>query len=640
MQFFNQSLIVKISVVVLLVEILALTSLGLFYTDRFFREVDTNLEAAVSIPGKLMNRQLLRYESVAERSVMTELVGQSFLDGMVIGADGQVYYSLHPQLVGKQVTEIPGIDMALLSQTTSSTRIIHTDEEDTSAIIAITPLVAYEGAKPFFHVYIKADTKKAQQRKQRIAALFIFGSAICIALTSLAIIWCLQLMVTSPLSSLKESADELRRGNLHARIPHGREDEIGSLGDSLASMREAIEQKIVEQQKANATLTEREGELSALMSAFPDRIILLDWYGNYLQVHPSADNQFFIDNENFAGKNVADLHSREVAEQALWTIRKTIITGKGQRMEYSLDGPDGTYWLESHTSRVGNEDGEKGKVIWVAREITFRKQFEHHLTRAKEDAERVNKQLRELDRAKSSLVSSVSHELRTPLTSLLGFSKIILKNFSNHFWPLAKDDQKLLTKGSQIVENLNILIHEGNRLTRLINDVLDLNKIEMGYTEWREEMISPGELAKQAASAVSGQFVNNPNLELVTRIEDDLPDLLLDADRMLQVLLNLLNNAAKFTSYGTVTLLTYKTPDNLIRFEVADTGPGIPEPEQERIFDVFHQISDIDPSSDKPRGAGLGLAICRDIVGHYNGSIWVESEEGRGATFIVELPIS
>lgn len=637
MKFFKKSLIVKISTAVLLVEFLALTSLGLFYTDRFSREVDRYLENNVSLPGELMNRQLLRYESVANREVMAEIVGEDFLDGMIIGADGQIYYSLRPELVGKPVAEVAGVNQVLLAEAQVQAKLIWQDDEQESSITAITPLVAYEGAKPFFHVYIKADTMAARANRHRIAGLFIFGSAICMVLTSIAIIWTAQVMITSPLSRLKESADALRRGE-HVDIPQGRQDEIGSLAASLAAMRDSIEQKIIELQATNVTLEEREGELSALMDAFPDRIILLDWAGNFLQVHASSSSRFHIDLLELRGKNIHDIHDVELADSALRTIRKTITTGKGQRMEYSLEGPEGTAWLESHTARIGDEEGEAGKVIWVARDITFRKRFESHLTRAKEDAERVNQQLRELDQTKSSLVSSVSHELRTPLTSLLGFSKIILKNFSKHYWPLAKGNEKLLTKGSQIVENLNILIHEGNRLTRLINDVLDLNKIEMGYTEWREEMICPGVLAKQAATAVSGQFVNNPNLELLTDVEDGLPEILLDADRMLQVLLNLLNNAAKFTPSGSVTLRTYKTQDNVIRFEVADTGPGIPKLEKDRIFDVFHQISDVGPADDKPRGAGLGLAICRDIVGHYNGSIWVESEEGKGATFIIELP--
>ncbi len=176
----------------------------------------------------------------------------------------------------------------------------------------------------------------------------------------------------------------------------------------------------------------------------------------------------------------------------------------------------------------------------------------------------------------------------------------------------------MLTKGAQIIENLNILIHEGNRLTRLITSVLDLNKIEQGLTDWREAPVNPGNLARKAISSVSGQFHSNSVLTLVADIADDLPTIMVDSDRMLQVLLNLLSNAAKFTPAGTVTLRAFVSRNNLLRFEVTDTGPGIAPREQKHIFDAFHQAGDTIPSDIKTRGAGLGLAISRDIISHYH----------------------
>lgn len=637
MKLFNKSLILNIGAVILLVEFLVLTSLGLFYTERFSAELDRFLEDNIRLPGELMNRQLLRYESVGDHEVMTELVGEEFLDGMVVGADGRVYYAYDPELVGKSVFDVPNVNPTLLSDSTTTHLLLR--DPDGDAIVSITPLMAYEGAKPFFQVYIKAGTQAVQASKLRIAVLFILGSSICIFLTSLAIIWYTQRNVAKPLRDLQGSADALRRGELDIEISTDREDEIGSLAASFTAMQEAIKQKIGELETANLNLEEREGRLQALIEAFPDRFILLDWAGRFLEIYAANNENVFLDTSDMSGNLIHEVHNKNLADKALDVIRRTITTGESQEMEYYLKGPEGKIWFESRTARVGDKDGEDGKVIWVARDITYRKEMERRLTRAKEDAESISMRLRELDQTKSALVSSVSHELRTPLTSLLGFSKLILKNFSKHYWPLAKGNHTLLTKGAQIVENLNILILEGKRLTRLINDVLDLNKIEMGHTEWREDRINPADLAHKATRAVSGQFDSNPELALVTRIGDDLPDIVVDMDRMLQVLLNLLTNSAKFTPAGMVILQVTAPATGLVRFEVSDTGPGIPAHEQERVFDVFHQAGGSGPADDKPRGAGLGLAICRDIIKHYNGTIWVESEPGQGATFIFELPV-
>ncbi len=637
MQTFQKSLILKIGTVVLIVEFLVLTSLGLFYTELFSHRLDQYLENAVNLPGELMNRQLLRYETVADHDVMTELVGEEFLDGMIVGADQRVYYAFNSELVGKSIEDIPGIDPTFFTQTTTQ-RIIRGSSQEEHSIVSVTPLVAFEGAKPFFHVYVKVGTHDSITLKRHITMLFILGSAICIILTSLAIIGYTRRHVTAPLGELTQSAIALQSGQLDADISIQREDEIGSLAKSFKAMRDSIAQKISELEKANASVTKREQQLNAFIAAMPDILFVLDKDGRYQEIYSPQDNLLFADIAELKGQLLHDAVPKDKADLFLTTIRHTLETGQVQSLEYELPVQKGKCWFEARVSRVGS-DVDHEEVIWLSRDITYRKQIEERLRLSKETTERANRRLTELDQAKSALVSSVSHELRTPLTSLLGFSKLILKNFSKNFWPLAKNDHKLLTKGSQIVENLNILIHEGDRLTRLINDVLDLNKIEMGYTEWREEKINPSQLVKRAADAVSGQFSAHPDLTLITEVANDLPTIIVDGDKMLQVLLNLLTNAAKFTAHGTVNLRAFSPTDEVIRFEVVDTGPGINEIEQERIFERFHQAGHIDPSGDKPQGAGLGLAICREIVAHHGGSIWAESTVGHGSTFIIELPV-
>ncbi len=252
--------------------------------------------------------------------------------------------------------------------------------------------------------------------------------------------------------------------------------------------------------------------------------------------------------------------------------------------------------------------------------------------------EAANKRFMELDELKSGFLSTVSHDLRTPLTSILGFSKLINQDFCKLFLPFAGNDKKLLKRGERIKHNLRIIQHEGERLTRLINDFLDLSRIESGKMQWRDTDLSIRGLAKHAVEAVQGQLDLKPGLAMRLEIQDDLPLLYCDEDRIMQVLVNLLNNAVKFTSSGHVLLRAGMRHEKL-RIEVQDTGPGIPQDQLVKIFDKFHKVEEAEQQREKkPAGTGLGLAICRETIQHYNGRIWAESEPGKGSAFIIELP--
>jgi signal transduction histidine kinase len=261
------------------------------------------------------------------------------------------------------------------------------------------------------------------------------------------------------------------------------------------------------------------------------------------------------------------------------------------------------------------------------------------LAQKAQELEEANQHLRQLDRLKSGFLSSVSHELRTPLTSVLGFAKLIRKDFLNICTPLKTDDKKRSRKIERIDQNLGIIINEGERLTRLINGVLDLARIESGRIQWNDTVFSVKELIEQSMHAVTAQFAECPEIELAVITEPNLPRIRADRDRILQVLINLLNNAAKFTDAGKVEIKASLTAEQQIRFDVQDTGTGIPKDDLEKVFDKFHQVVSHDTLKDKPRGTGLGLSISRHIIEHYGGKIWADSELGKGTTFSFTLPV-
>ncbi len=249
------------------------------------------------------------------------------------------------------------------------------------------------------------------------------------------------------------------------------------------------------------------------------------------------------------------------------------------------------------------------------------------------ELEEANQRLQELDRLKSAFLSSVSHELRTPLTSIRGFAKLILKDLSR----MTGMGQGLKGKYARIDDNLQIIIKESDRLTMLLNDFLDLSKIESGKMEWRDARLPVSDLIVRGVGAVRSLFDEKPGICLALDVPDGLPDLFVDPDRMLQVLINLLSNAAKFTDKGLVRVSAALEADGL-RLTVSDEGVGVPKADLVTIFGKFRQSTQGDILENKPKGTGLGLAICRNIIQHYGGRIWAESEVGRGSSFHVRLP--
>jgi Na+/proline symporter/signal transduction histidine kinase len=233
-----------------------------------------------------------------------------------------------------------------------------------------------------------------------------------------------------------------------------------------------------------------------------------------------------------------------------------------------------------------------------------------------------NERLTELDRMKDDFVSHVSHELRTPLTSIRSFSEILHDN--------PKLDEATRAR------YLTIVIGEAERLTRLINQVLDLAKIEAGRAEWLMTEVDPREVVRHAVEATSQLFANGA-VALEVELPDEAPAVLADRDRLVQVVMNLLSNAVKFCaeSAGRVQVALSVLP-GAVRVDVSDNGPGIAPRDQELVFEKFRQVGDT--LTDKPRGTGLGLPISREIIRHFDGRLWVESEPGRGATFSFTLP--
>jgi len=233
-----------------------------------------------------------------------------------------------------------------------------------------------------------------------------------------------------------------------------------------------------------------------------------------------------------------------------------------------------------------------------------------------------NERLKELDRLKDDFVSTVTHELRTPLTSIRAFTEILLDD----------PDVEL----GQRKKFLGIITKETERLTRLINQVLDLSKIESGKGEWVESRVDMKEVISDTLAAM-GQLFKEQNIAVEARLPEQVSVVTADLDRLIQVMLNLLSNATKFCDpkAGWIYIALVEMEDHL-QIDVRDNGRGLSPEDHVAIFSKFRQVGDT--LTDKPHGSGLGLHISRQIVEHFGGTMWVESALGKGACFSFTLP--
>jgi signal transduction histidine kinase len=284
---------------------------------------------------------------------------------------------------------------------------------------------------------------------------------------------------------------------------------------------------------------------------------------------------------------------------------------------------------------------QAGFATWVTSEMHLAASESNYraLQQRNAELERAIAHLREVDQLKSNFLATVSHELRTPLTSIIGFSEMLAKGIAG---PLNEEQ----------TEYAMTILERGEELLRLITHVLEMSKMEMGTMRLNLEAVWLGDIVQRAFSAASIP-AERASVHLLDELEQGIPRVVVDADKIQQVLVNLISNAIKFNRpNGTVSVRAELAPmrrpfeedffgeetADALRVSVSDTGIGIPDDQLGRIFDAFYQV---DSSSTRQHGgAGLGLSIVRKLVEAHGGEVWVESILGAGTTFHFTLPIA
>lgn len=635
-------------------------------TERWQSEMDTRLERVAMLIAQQVDPALLEqvrqptdlgnaaYLQIQQTLNTALTAGNLNWIGIYYSQGGYLYYwvDTSDSGVGYPFFYATPAHFAAL-QDGQPHRVAYTDEFGSYYGFVAPIVVRDESAQPQTIGLVEAvlDGESAQllQRNSlnQVLPTLIGGMLVAIGVATLITMLAFQ----RPLQHLKRGALALANGEFEHTILLHSNDELGDLAITfnqmavqLASLYGKLKttNRLLEERVAarTAELVDERNRLDTILQNIADGLVVTDPDGNIGLVNPAF--------EQIARATAAELHGRPLREVLpageLCALVERALNHPGTvyTVTFSTPNTEGSLPAFYKTSACAvlhtEQDGRASVmgVVTILRDVTREA---------------------EVDRMKTEFISTVSHELRTPLTSVLGFAKLISRTLERDIAPhLVDDNGRAQPAVERIRDNLEIIITEGERLTRLINDVLDIAKMEAGKVEWHMADISIAEVIRSAVSTISS-LARAKGLKVKVTLADLLPLVHADRDRLVQVVTNLLSNAVKFTDQGGIQVNAFTVevlPDGTqvppltgvdqplptgtwLAISVQDTGVGIPPDKLSVVFQKFTQLGDI--MTNRPKGTGLGLAICKEIVEHHGGRIWAVSEPGRGSTFIFVLPL-
>jgi PAS domain S-box-containing protein len=398
----------------------------------------------------------------------------------------------------------------------------------------------------------------------------------------------------------------------------------------------AVGRDVTERKRMEAELAHNYSLLQAVIEGTPDAVYVKDLQGRHLLINAAGARLLGLTAEEVIGKDDATLFGADSAQQIIETDLRILERGDMETYEERATGHDGTRTYLVTKGPYRDQHGAIIGMIGISRDITERKRAEEALHRLNDELEQrvsertaqlatANHALEQANRAKDGFLSNTSHELRTPLNAIIGFTGTLLMGLPG---PLTADQEK----------QLRTIQTSSKHLLSLINDLLDLAKIEAGNVELHLEPLVCQELIQEIIASLR-PLVATKGIALESVLPDQAVVVQADRRALSQILINLVNNAIKFTEHGHVRIALHQRQDNRqLRTEisVSDTGLGIRPEDQARLFQVFTQVGT--PSSRRHEGTGLGLHLSQKLAELLGGQITVQSEYGKGSTFTLVIP--
>lgn len=595
---FFQSIHFKIAVIFVLLLLVALEIIGAYFIRQLEEQMVSNFKGEVHDRVVLLEYNLKttlastdeKDKQAQIQGLLTDFSGSNIIEAQAVDSDGKVVGTSdisNQHQVGQKTTDTE-IKQALFGSQREQT---YTDKTTNKRVWRLVSPIFSDDGNTVGAIYLKTNIESVYTQINNITVIFFTGSAIA-ALLTIILALLVSRTITKPISEMKKQAIRIADGDFSGEVKIYGQDELGQLAVAINDLSTRVEEG------QESTEAERR-RLDSVLAHMTDGVLATDRRGSVIIINETGCELLSTTMEEAIGKSILELLDIE----AEYSFRQLLETENELTLDFST--PMEELILRADFSLIQRETGFISGTVCVLHDIT--------------EQEKTEREQREF-------VSNVSHELRTPLTSMRSY----LEALSDGAWK----DPDIAPQFLEVTQD------ETERMIRLINDLLNLSRMDAGKSKMELEFVNLNELLGHVLNRFDMMLQNNEETEKRYRIEREFTKrdiwVEIDADKVIQVLDNIMNNAVKYSPDGGVISCRLEETHHSVIISISDQGLGVPKKDVPHIFDRFFRV-------DKARarsmgGTGLGLAISKEVILAHKGKIWLESIEGKGSTFYISLP--
>ncbi|MCF4061987.1 cell wall metabolism sensor histidine kinase WalK [Pediococcus acidilactici] len=598
---FFRSINFKIALVFAMLLVVTLEVVGVIFVRQLETQNLSQFKSQVQLQPYVENEisaQLERSNTKKANDQIADIIGninnQNITEIRVIDAKGVIRGTSNNadrSMVGQKTTDRNVKDV--IYNTRSYQQISYNKTNNTRYFISVVPLINTSGATNNLTgvVYIRANLESVYQNVNNITLIFVVAALIAITI-GLFLAVLIARAITRPIEEMRQRTMQIARGDYSGQVQIYGDDELGQLAAAVNDLSVRVEE--------SQELTESERQrLDSVLGYMTDGVLATDRRGRITIVNEMATDFLDLENDQIVGKSILDI----LDLRGSVTLRDLLENQDPEVLDLSTDEQD--LILHASFALIQRESGFISGLVCVLHDVT---------------------EQQKIDQDRKRFVSNVSHELRTPLTSMKSYIEALVDGA----W-----------KDPNVAPNfLKVTQEETDRMMRMINDLLNLSRMDLGTARLDKEYVNLNELFNHILDRFDMILKNGEKSEKNYTIKRDFTRrdiwVEVDTDKIQQVLDNIMNNAIKYSPDGGVITCRLVETHNHVIMSITDQGLGIPKEAISHVFDRFYRV-------DKARsraqgGTGLGLAISKEVVQMHGGRIWVESREGEGSTFYISLP--
>ncbi|MBF7123484.1 cell wall metabolism sensor histidine kinase WalK [Pediococcus pentosaceus] len=598
---FFKSINFKIALVFAMLLVVTLEVVGVIFVRQLETQNLNQFKTQVQLQPYVENEistQLERANTKSANSQISDIIGninnQNITEIRVIDAKGVIRgtsNSTNQNIVGQKTTDRNVKDV--IYNTRTYQQVSYNKTTNTRYFVSIVPLINTAGATNNLTgvVYIRANLESVYQNVNNITLIFVVAALIAITI-GLILAVLISRAITRPIEEMRQRTIQIARGDYSGQVQIYGDDELGQLAEAVNELSVRVEES------QESTESERR-RLDSVLGYMTDGVLATDRRGRITIVNEMATDFLNLENDQIVGKSILDI----LDLRGTFTLRDLLENQEQVVLDLSDDDQD--LILHASFALIQRESGFISGLVCVLHDVT---------------------EQQKIDQDRKRFVSNVSHELRTPLTSMKSYIEALVEGA----W-----------KDPEVAPNfLKVTQEETDRMMRMINDLLNLSRMDLGTARLEREYVNLNELFNHILDRFDMILKNSDKPDKNYSIKRDFTRrdiwVEVDTDKIQQVLDNIMNNAIKYSPDGGIITCRLLETHNHVIMSITDQGLGIPKDSISHIFDRFYRV-------DKARsraqgGTGLGLAISKEVIQLHGGRIWVESHEGEGSTFYISLP--